>query len=142
VISDDSKDLMTIEDIVPEEDSYTRELENKCFLLGKTIQDLNKVLQQKAEEIMHLKKLLEHSPSSGVVLPVSDEEEIASIQLEKIKQLSRERKLTLEEIKMYDLLVKNKRLSQGDVTNINGVTSLPKSLTKTDLIKIAGGKKK
>ena len=138
--SDDSN-LINIEDIIPVEDDYRKQLEEKCFYLNKTIQELNKTLQQKMEEIAHLKKLLEHSPAAGVVMPMSDEEEIASIQLEKIKQISRERKLTLEEVKQYDLLVKNKRLSQGDVTNINGVTSLSKSLAKKDLIKIAGTKK-
>ena len=131
--------LLDIEDILPDKDKYIKDLEEKCFNLNKTLFELNKTLQQYVAENAHLKKLLEGS--TNLISPISDEEEIAIAQLERIKQISRERRLTLEEAKIYDTLVKNKRLAQGDVTNINGVKSLPKGLDKKELIQIAKVKK-
>lgn len=97
-------------------------------------------LKEKEDELSRANMLLNKLDVMNVVRPLSDEEEIASIQLEKIKNISRERALTLEEVKIYDLLVKNKRLAQGEVTDINGNKNL-NSMAKKDLIKIAAKKK-
>jgi hypothetical protein len=70
------------------------------------------------------------------------EREIAEMQLERLKQLSRERLLSYEEVKIYDLLTKNLLLSKGDATAI--VTSSSKADQKaiedaetSELIQIA-----
>lgn len=97
-------------------------------------------LKEKEEELNRANLLLNKLDIANVVKPLTDEEEIASIQLQKIKNISRERQLTLEEVKIYDLLVKNKRLAQGDVTDISGTKNL-NTLQKRELIKIAAKKK-
>jgi hypothetical protein len=45
--------------------------------------------------------------SKLIIIPSSSEKEIAEIQLERLKEIARQRLLTLEETKQYDLLVKN-----------------------------------
>jgi hypothetical protein len=90
-------------------------------------------------ELAHVQMLLNRLDLSNIVRPLSDEEEIASIQLEKIKMMSRERQLTLEEAKLYDIYVKNKKLAQGEATQINGKSLAKKP--KSDLLKIAATKK-
>jgi hypothetical protein len=74
--------------------------------------------------------------------PINDEEEIALIQIQKLKQLSRERALTLEEVKILDFLVKNKRLAQEQVTTIKGVKPVSPELGKKDLLKLVSPSKK
>jgi hypothetical protein len=51
---------------------------------------------------------------------LSTELEIAEIQLEKLREVARERPLTLDETRQFDLLVKNIRLIRGDATAISG----------------------
>jgi hypothetical protein len=132
-MSEDSK-LLSIGDLIDEGTLSKAQLEKKCFDLSNTLVQINETLGQKMAEIAHLKKLLEGA--TGVALAITDEEEIASIQLEKLKAKSRAGELTLEEAKKYDLYVKNKRLAKGDPTTINA-DGLPKGLGKQDLIKIA-----
>lgn len=49
---------------------------------------------------------------------VSVEREIAEVQLERLRMISRDRLLTYEETKVYDLLTKNLLLSKGKATDI------------------------
>lgn len=108
--------------------------------LEKQIKLLEAELSKKDKEIAKLKEALANSVSpSGYVLPVSDEAEIASIQLNKLKILSRERALTFDEIKILDLLVKTKRLAEGDVTSIQGMKTIR---GKDDLLKLVSPPKK
>jgi hypothetical protein len=114
-------------------------LQEQCDGLSKTIDLLLKQSEQKEEEIAHLKQILSKSiPVEGEVIKIdpSDEEIIAEIQLRKIREISRTRDLTLDEVKRFDLLVKNKRLAKGDATVIE-TNKLPTNLSKNDLIKIA-----
>ena len=74
------------------------------------------------------------TPSFQFEIPA--EEEIAEIQLQKLRDDSRKRKLTLEETRQYDLLVKNKRLSQEKST-VNLEKSNYREVTEADLLKIA-----
>lgn len=86
---------------------------------------------------------MSYSPLVGQVevAPVTDEEIIALKQLERLKKLALERELTLDEVKRMDLLVKNKRLAQGNATNINdNKKDLPKDVTPAQLIQIASRK--
>ncbi len=103
-------------------------------------QQLRLELKEARQELEHVRMLLNKLDIANIVRPLSDEEEIASIQLQKLKTQSRERQLTLEELKMFDLLVKNLRLAQGEVTEIKGNKSMT-GRPKTDLLKIAATKK-
>lgn len=114
-------------------------LEDKCIGLSQALDHALKTLDQKDQEIQHLKQLLGNSvPVLGqLAVPFSDEEIIATKQLELIANEARIRPLTLDEIKKYDLLVKNKRLAQGNATTIEGKKSNVKELGKVDLLKLA-----
>lgn len=116
--------------------------EEKCAALSLTVDSLLKKLEDKEEEIIHLKQMLfSTTPVVGEVTPLilSDEEMIAELQLQKIKDNAKLRELTLDEIKKFDLLVKNKRLSQGNATTIN-TDKLPKDAPKAQLMEIASRK--
>ncbi len=97
-------------------------------------------LEKAMEEIAALNRILAQVDVSGLALPVSDEEEIASIQLNRIKMLSRERALTLEESKILEVMVKTKRQAKGDATEIISTKDLPKNLDRKQLIQIAAVK--
>lgn len=85
---------------------------------------------------------MSYSPLVGQAEHIlTDEEIIAVKQLERLKKMSMDRELTLDEVKRMDLLVKNKRLAQGAATNINGdKKDLPKDVTPKQLIQIASRK--
>lgn len=108
----------------------------------KTIEKLLKDIHKKNEEIKHLKNLLE-TTAPVLKLPVTEnkskispEEEIAEIQLTKLNQIAKTRSLTLEETRMYDLLVKNKRLSQEKTLQSN-TKGHYRDVSEVDLIQIA-----
>ena len=54
-----------------------------------------------------------------------------------IKQKAFAGELTLEEIKKYDLLVKNKKLSEGSPTIIADYKRLPENVSEDELVLIA-----
>jgi hypothetical protein len=107
---------------LPLEEKLIRlERENRAAFL--TIERLSKELSEKSQKLKHLEDLL--SKNTPVLVPsatpaiktkVTSEESIAETQLERLRQISEQRSLTLEETRMYDLLVKNKRLSQDEST--------------------------
>ncbi len=101
--------------------------------------NLYKELQEKEEEIKKLKEALN---KAMIFSPINDEEEIALSQIQKLRDISRTRTLTLEEVKILDYLVKNKRLAQEQVTTIKGVKSVASGKSKNDLIKIVSPAKK
>jgi len=111
----------------------------------KTIEKLLKDLNKKSEEIAHLQGLL--SQTVPVVAPekkkifmnLTPEEEISMVQLDRLRKIAQTRALTLEETKIFDLLVKNKRLSQDEST-INLSKSSYREVSEVDLIQIASGK--
>lgn len=115
------------------------ELEQKALGLSKTIDQLLNKLEEKEKEILQLQNLLNSPSEIDVVQHVTDEELIADVQLNKLKDAAKVRELTLDEIRKYDLLVKNKRLAQGDPTTINGENLLKKK-SKPELIKLAAKK--
>lgn len=117
------------------------QMERDNVAMGEALDKALKALDKRDEEIRHLQTLLSGSVPNVVSLaqPVSDEEMIALRQLENLKLIAMSRDLTLEEIKKYDLLVKNKRLSQGSPTQIEAeFTKLPDNVT--DLKKLASKK--
>lgn len=123
-------------------DSYLK-LEQKADAMSKTIDELVKALELKEDEIIQLKNMLNKSiptVGSAIDMILSDEEVIADIQLRKLKDSARTRELTLDEIRKFDLLVKNKRLAQGNATTIDGQAKNIKQLNQTELLKIASKK--
>lgn len=119
-------------------------LEDKCIALSQVVDTLLKQVESKEEEISHLKNILGKTvPIIGegnpIAINITDEELIADIQLRKLKEQARIRELTLDEIRKFDLLVKNKRLAQGNATEIEGRT-LSKELPKKQLLQIASKK--
>lgn len=72
-----------------------------------------------------MKKMAKRPVSSAVTMELpSPEMEIAQLQLERLKQISRDRMLSYEELKMYDILTKNLLLLKGDPTVINGTSTV------------------
>lgn len=99
-----------------------------------TLLEENKKLQLEINKLRDAAK-----PRSVSKLILSDEELIAQLQLERIKFKALEQELTLEEIKKYDLLVKNKRLAEGNATVVADYKKLPENVSDEDLLQIASG---
>lgn len=97
------------------------ELEKHNVALGETIDRFTKALSEKDEEILHLQRMLGGTvpvlSGTNVNSPLTDEEVIAELQLQRLKTKAQHSELTLEETKKFDLLVKNKRLAQGNATS-------------------------
>lgn len=71
---------------------------------------------------------------------ITTEREISELQLERLRQISRERLLTYEETKIFDLLVKNLLLSKGESTAISTSSHRieeTKKLSEAELVEIA-----
>lgn len=125
---------------------YIKKLEEDNVALRQMVNNLNTQLSQKTQEIQHLMELLNNTvPVIGEATPIipTDEEVIAEFQLKALKAAAMTRDLTLDEVKRYDLLVKNKRLAQGNATTIDGhAKKLPQNLDQKTLIQIASNKLK
>jgi len=135
-------ELRTVSQLKTELSKLKRE--NKAAY--KTIDKLIAQAKTRDEEISHLKSLLEQSvpvlfeekkPQQVVQFEIEPEEEIAEIQLNKLRQTARNRQLTLEETRQFDLLVKNKRLSREKST-INVESKDFSKVKEADLVAIAG----
>lgn len=107
--------------------------------LNKEIDELKKQLISKDKEIAALKAkaVQSNGESDGDVsnLSSSSEEVIARTQLALLEQKAMIQPLSLEEVRIYDLLVKNLRLSTDQATNTTKV--LPVGTSKDDLLKLA-----
>lgn len=132
--------------VTPSTPEYVSNLEQTNVGLQQMVNNLNQQLAQKTQEIQHLMELLNNTvPVIGEATPIipTDEEVIAEFQLKALKAAAMTRDLTLDEVKRYDLLVKNKRLAQGNATTIDGHTKkLPQNLDQKTLIQIASNKLK
>lgn len=105
----------------------------------KTIEKLLKDINKKNEEITHLQNLVSQSvpvKKDTLALPADPETEIADLQLERLRAAAKTRTLTLEETRMFDLLVKNKRLAQDKSTQNLSKGSF-RDVSEIELIKIA-----
>lgn len=96
-------------------DQFKEYAELKAFseAQNKTIIDLTKKINQKDEEIVHLKAILEKSTpiiasdkTPAQTLLTDDEESICRMQLRKLRDISMSRELTLEETKKVDIYAK------------------------------------
>lgn len=89
-------------------------------------------------EMLSLKKEISQLKKTKIdKIIVTDETVIAEIQLRLLKEKAMMGELTLEEIKKYDLLVKNKKLSEGSPTVIADYKKLPDNIKEEDLILLA-----
>lgn len=142
--SSDSSDSVDIQEIaqsvvINSDEKYVKTLEDNCRSLKQTVDALLRQMQDKDDELVQLKSMLQKSVSpldTAVPMEITDEEIIALNQLQRLKEAAKARELTLDEIKRFDLLVKNKRLAQGNATSINA-NGLPHELGTSELLKIA-----
>ena len=139
----DMDEFKSIDQLKKELLTLTRE--NKAAML--TIDKLLKEANQKNEEIKHLQNLVANAvpvikkESQLISVSVTPEEEIAQTQLERLRQAAKTRILTLEETRMFDLLVKNKRLVLDEST-INLGKNQYRDVADADLLKIAASEAK
>jgi hypothetical protein len=119
------------------------ELEKHNVALQLTLDKFTSELSKKDDEIRHLQSMLGasipllHSPNSPNQA-LSDEEIIAEQQLDRLKQKAKISELTLEEVKKFDLLVKNKRLAQGASTSNGEIKDVTRSYNnKNKLLTLA-----
>lgn len=133
------KESRSVEELETELVHIKREQKAAMLTITKLLKDLSK----KTEEIEHLKTLVNQTVQ--VVTPkttkliqefVPAEEEIALLQLDRLRLAAKSRSLTLEETRMFDLLVKNKRLSQ-DASTINVSKANYRDVKEEDLLQIA-----
>lgn len=82
------------------------------------------------------------TPNSSLVISGADYE-IAKEQLERLKMISKERLLSLEEAKIYDILVRNLKVAKNDPEEYTSeeIKRKQELLTKEtrDLLEIAAG---
>lgn len=137
----DLDDLKSVDQLKRELLSLKRE--NQAAM--KTIEKLLKDISKKNEEITHLQTMISQTvpvvvsePESKKknVIEIAPEEEIAMAQLDRLRKIALTRPLTLEETKIYDLLVKNKRLSRDEST-INMSKSSYRDVSEVALLEAA-----
>lgn len=99
--------------------------------------ELSKKLKNSQDEIDHLKKLLEGSvpliDNSKLDIGGNDQEQICKLEINKLKNVSLNRELTLEEIKKLDIMVKILK----DPKSISKQEEFPtKNLSADDLLNV------
>ena len=98
----------------------------------------NKALKDTVSKLLaELNSVRDLDNSPIVRKSLTAEEEICVIQIENLRALARERRLSLEEIKTLDLLVKNKRLLNKKSTSNNEFNVLPAEISEDELLRIA-----
>lgn len=80
-----------------------------------------------------MKKIAKPAKSLISIEEISAEREIAELQLERLKQISRDRLLSYEECKIYDILTKNLYLAKGEATAINTTSHVVKDVKQEEL---------
>lgn len=122
--------------LVVKEDDMLKVLKEKCNILSQAVDQLQKQLTLKEEEILVLRSQLQ-SPGLLSVTAPTDEELIIEAQLRIIKQSGAlQRPLSLDEMKMFDLLVKNKKIVKQPEAPIDVPNQL-KDKSPTELLKLA-----
>lgn len=110
----------------------------------KTITELSKKLKVKDDEVIHLKKLLESSvplireKKDLTKFESNDQEYICRTEINKLRDLSMERELTLEECKKLDIYSKIlKELANAPKT----IEVKSRQLSEIELLSIVGSEK-
>jgi len=107
-------------------------VENEILKLRKENKALYETVGKLCKELDRIREI-DRKKTSLILTP---EEELCEVQINNLNGISRERKLTLEEVKMLDLLIKNKRLIKKQSTSNNELT-LPEEMSDEDLMRIA-----
>lgn len=101
---------------------------------------LQQEIERKNKEIEHLKSMLDSCipllDTKQENNSISDEELICVTQISKLKKKAMEGDLTVDEVKMFDTLVKNLRLIRGESTE-NKAEAKFKDVNPTKLLEIA-----
>lgn len=84
----------------------TAELQEFCTSQQSLIIELSKKIKSLEDERNHLKTMLDSSIPIYTSITISDEENISREQLGRLKKISDERELTLEETKKVDIFTK------------------------------------
>lgn len=125
-------------------------LERDNMSAFRQVEKFMKENKDQKEKIVHLENMLTKNvpvliedkvPQKTVSFLVTSEEEIAEMQIERLKDLAKDRLLSLEETRQYDLFIKNKRLLQKESTINVGKESYQK-ITDADLIELVGKNEK
>ena len=97
------------------------DLQQYCDAQYLTLQKQNEQIKKLQDEISHLKRILASTPlvdGDIVRIVASTEQEICEIEIQRLKETSMQRGLTLEETKRLDLLVKNLFLSKEQAKDV------------------------
>lgn len=122
------------------EDSNKKSVKVNVLVDEKDI-DWEKIARKMQDRVKELEAELEKMKNNQIntvsKLILSEEEQIALMQLDRLKMIAQERSFTLDETRQFDILVKNKRLAQGESTSINGEARKVKDLNEKNLIEMA-----
>lgn len=126
---DDSK-TKSIEDF-PDSASYN-------VFVGEQLQEAYRVNNELHKKIKHLEGLLmavvDSNKGDATKLIITPEEIIADLQIQRLVEISQVRSMTLDEVRQYDLLVKNKRLAMSQPTTIEADVSKVEKITDVKLL--------
>ena len=136
-INDTSKTAQEVTKSLNKDTLIIKDLEDRCFSLATKVKELEAEVREKNKVIVHLEEMISDTVFK---IEVTDEEIIAEQQLFRLKEKAQNGELTLEEVKKFDLLVKNKRLAKGDATIIPDYKNLPKETTKEQLKQLASSR--
>lgn len=128
----------TVEQLRKENLMLDRELKASLLTIDKLLKDLN----LKREEISHLQGLVASTVPILVPKKIESKEDktdsqlIAETQLSRLKNIALTRQMTLEEVRIYDFLVKNQRIAGTD--SDEGKNKNPaREVSEIELVRIA-----
>lgn len=122
-------------------DTFTDIAELKAFSTAqsKTIIELSRKNKEQADEIVHLKKLVEGSvplikeKKDGINLGSNDQEYICRTEINKLRDISLDRELSLEECKKLDIYSKILKDLSNPTKNVKVETT---NVSTADLLSI------
>jgi hypothetical protein len=104
--------------------------------LQASVEKINKL----EEEITHLQQMLASmTPLVGKTERIIKSPELCIVeaQIDILQNRALQKELTLEEVKVLDLLIKNKKLLSNEPTTINGTAKHKKDYSEDELLKLA-----
>lgn len=101
-----------------------------------TLKKENRALKDTVSKLLKELDRIRDIDRTGPKIITTPEQELLETQILNLNALSRERRLTLEEVKTMDLLIKNKRLITNQSTSNNELT-LPEDMSDDELMRIA-----
>lgn len=116
------------------QDSFEKNFE--LLKLERENQGLHETIDKLTKEIDRLRELHLQPQSKLIKLNITPEEEILEQQINFLQQASRVRMLEVNEAKMLDLYIKNKRLIQEKSTLNAEFSSLPDDISDEKLLQL------